>query len=137
MRKPKQARVYTELTRHYFRPEVTVCPTCQTRLRRHATVSERTVITLQGPLRLIHRSYRCPNAACATRLRSYRSAAADALALPSFTFGLDIVMQVGHLRLAQHQTLDEVHQTLCQRLSPFGVTISRREVLYLFDAYAL
>lgn len=136
MRKPKQARVYTQLPRHYFRPEVTVCPTCQTRLRRYATASERTVITLQGPLRLIHRSSRCPNAGCATRLRTYRSAAADALALPNFTFGLDLVILVGHLRLAAHQTLDEVHQALLERLAPFALTISRREVLYLFDAYA-
>jgi hypothetical protein len=135
MRKPKQARVYTELTRHYFRSEVTVCPTCQTRLRRHATVSERTVITLQGPLRLIHRSYRCPNTACATRACTYRSAQADALALPGFTFGLDIVIFVGHLRLAKHQTLDEVHHELLERLIPFALTISRRQVLYLFDAY--
>ncbi len=135
MRKPKQPRVYTELTTHYFRPEVTTCPTCQTHLRRHATVSERTVITLQGPLRLIHRSYRCPNTGCATPLRNYRSAAADALALPGFTFGLDIVILVGHLRLAEHQTLDEVHQALSERLAPFALTISRRQVLYLFDAY--
>lgn len=108
-----------------------MCPTCQTRLRRYATLSQRTVITLNGPLRLIHRGYRCPNSACETRLRSYRSAAADALALPGFTFGLDIVILVGHLRLAQHQTLDEVHHTLCWRLASFGVSISRREVLYV------
>ena len=136
MRKPKQPRVYTELTTRYFRPELTECPTCQIRLRRHATVSERTIITLQGPLRLIHRSSRCPNAACATHLRTYRSAAADALALPGFTFGLDIVILVGHLRLRAHQTLDEVHQTLLERLAPFALTISRREVVYLFDAYS-
>lgn len=42
---------------------------------------------------------------------------------------------VGHLRLAQHRTLGEVHQTLLERLAPFALTISRREVLYLFDAY--
>lgn len=42
---------------------------------------------------------------------------------------------VGHLRLCQHQTLDEAHQTLLERLAPFALTISRREVLYLFDAY--
>ena len=68
-------------------------------------------------------------------MRSYRSAAADALALPGFTFGLDIVIAVGHLRLARHQTLDEVHQRLLERLSPLGLSISRREVLYLFEAY--
>jgi hypothetical protein len=48
---------------------------------------------------------------------------------------IDIVMLVGQLRLSQHQTLDEVSQTLLWRLAPFGLTISRREVLYLFDAY--
>jgi hypothetical protein len=138
MRKPKQRREYsTPPMRRCFRAELRECPTCQTRLRRYATLSQRTVITLNGPVRLTHRGYRCPNAACEARLRSYRSAAADALALPGFTFGLDIVILVGHLRLAQHQTLDEVHQTLLQRLAPLGVTISRREVLYLFDAYAL
>lgn len=135
MRKPKQARVYGQVPRRYFRPEVMVCPTCQRHLRRYATLSERTVITLTGPVRLIHRGYRCPNEECATHRRSYRSAAADALALPGFTFGVDMVLLVGHLRLSQHQTLDEVYQGLLSRLAPFGLSISRREVLYLFDAY--
>jgi hypothetical protein len=135
MRKKKQPRAYAAVTRRSFRPEITVCLTCHTPLRRYATLSQRTVITLDGPVRLIHRGYRCPNAACATRLRSYRSAAADALALPGFTFGVDLVILVGHLRLCQHQTLDEAHQTLLDRLAPFALTISRREVLYLFDAY--
>jgi hypothetical protein len=93
------------------------------------------VITLQGPIRLLHRGYRCPNEQCATRERRYRSAAADALALPGFTFGVDLVILVGQLRLAEHQTVDEVHQGLQERLAPFALTISRREVLYLFDAY--
>jgi hypothetical protein len=68
-------------------------------------------------------------------MRSYRSAAADALALPGFTFGLDSVIAVGHLRLARHQTLHEVHQQLLERLNRLGLSISRREVLYLFEAY--
>ncbi len=68
-------------------------------------------------------------------MRVYRSAAADALALPGFTFGVDLVLLVGHQRLAQHQTVDEVHAQLQERLAPFHLTISRREVLYLFEAY--
>jgi hypothetical protein len=60
---------------------------------------------------------------------------ADGLALPGFTFGLDLVVLVGHLRLTQHQTLDQVHVAVQERLTPLGVTISRREILYLFDAY--
>ena len=135
MRKKKQPREYASVTRRYFRPEVMMCLTCQTPLRRYATLSQRTVITLDGPVRLIHRGYRCPNPACSTQIRSYRSAAADALALPGFTFGLDLVILVGHLRLSEHHTLDEVHQILSTRLQPFALTISRREVMYLFEAY--
>jgi hypothetical protein len=50
-------------------------------------------------------------------------------------FGLDIVILVGKLRLEKHQTLDETHQELVSRLAPLGTSISRREVMYLFDAF--
>ncbi len=65
----------------------------------------------------------------------YRSAEADALALAGFTFGLDIVLKVGHLRLKEHKTVDEIHQSLSQQLAPLQQTISRREILFLFEAY--
>jgi hypothetical protein len=132
MRRPK---VYPPLPKRICRPEFTTCLTCGTRLRRYATLSERPLITLAGPLHLTHCGYRCPDPACPTASRSYRSAAADALALPGFTFGLDIVVLVGHLRLAQHHTLDEAHHVLQTRLAPFDQTISRREISYLFDTY--
>jgi hypothetical protein len=45
------------------------------------------------------------------------------------------VIVVGHLRLSKHQTRDEVSQGLLERWAPFGLPLSRREVLYLFDAY--
>ncbi|TMD62623.1 MAG: hypothetical protein E6I91_15310 [Chloroflexi bacterium] len=66
----------------------------------------------------------------------YRSAQADALALPGFTFGLDIVLEVGHLRLSEHQTVDEIHHSLSHHLALLEQTISRREILFLFEAYA-
>ncbi len=132
MRRPK---VFPQFTKRICRAEFSSCLSCGTRLRRYATLSERPIITLSGPIRLTHCGYRCPNPECLTARRSYRSAAADALALPGFTFGLDIVVLVGHLRLAQHQTLDQTHQVLQTRLDPFAQTISRREISYLFDTY--
>lgn len=131
----RKARSYTALPKRIYRPEWTNCLTCGSRLRRYATLTERTVVTLAGPLHVIHCGYRCPNADCRTRERSYRSAAADALALPGFTYGVDVVVEVGHLRLARHQTVDEVHQAIGERLAPFGAQPCRREVLYLFDTY--
>ncbi len=60
---------------------------------------------------------------------------ADALALPGFTFGLDILLLVGQLRLREHQTVDEIHRRLTQRLALVGQTLCRREMLFLFEAY--
>ena len=45
------------------------------------------------------------------------------------------MLLVGRLHLGKHQTVDEVHEELLKRLAPLGVTISRREILYLFEAY--
>jgi Transposase, Mutator family len=132
----RKAKVYPNITKQIYHAEIRTCPTCGTRLRRYATVSQRIVVTLEGVIKLVHCGYRCPHPACPTASRPYRSTLADGLALPGFTFGLDVVLLVGHLRLAQHQTVDELHETLQARLSPFGVTISRREILYLFDAYS-
>jgi len=99
------------------------------------TLTERTVITLEKVIKLVHAGYRCPDTQCAGSQRTYRSVQADALALPWFTYGLDIVLLVGRLRLREHQTVDEIHQELLKRLKPLEVKIARREVLYLFEAY--
>ena len=131
----RKKKEFSHLLRRIFRPELTNCLSCGTRLKRYATLSRRIVITLKGTLEVIHCGYRCPNLHCQTSVRSYRSAQADALALPGFTFGLDIVILVGQLRLAKHLTLDEVHQALQQDLSKQNMTISRREIMYLFEAY--
>jgi hypothetical protein len=128
-------KVYPTLARRTFRPEVTTCVSCGARLRRRLTLSRRVVITGDGPLQVTHCGYRCANPACAGARRTYRSAVADGLALPGFTFGLDWILLIGHLRLGQHLTLDQTHQAVQERLARYDVTISRREVLYLFEAY--
>jgi hypothetical protein len=131
----KIAKKLENVSRRFYRPEQQVCPECQRRLRRAVTLSERTVITLQEVVKVIHAGYRCPDPTCSAHLRTYRSARADALALPGFTFGFDIVLLVGRLRLGEHLTLDETHRLVLSQLAPLGVGISRREVLSLFDAY--
>jgi hypothetical protein len=132
----KRRRSYACVTRRWYRPIEHKCPECHRTLQQAMTLTRRTVIRLDGVIRLIHAGYRCPDAQCPGHQRTYRSPAADALALPGFTYGLDIVLLAGQLRLGQHQTVDEVHQELLERLVPLGVTISRREILYLFEAYS-
>jgi hypothetical protein len=89
MRKSKQ---YPHPSKRIFRSEMTHCPACAVRVRRHVIVSRRTLITVEGPLQVVHWGYRCPNPTWSAPKRTYRSAAADAFALPGFTFGLDVVL---------------------------------------------
>jgi len=131
----KHARSYLSVRRGWYRPVEQECPQCHRTLREAMTLSKRTVITLQEVIKVNHAGYRCPDAQCVGHQRIYRSVEADALALSGFTFGLDIVLLVGRLRLSKHQTVDEVHQELLERLAPLGVSIARREILYLFEAY--
>src|SRR5436305_1120350 len=131
----KPARKFAKVSRRFYRPEQSHCPVCQRRLRRAVTLTERTVITLEEVIKLVHAGYRCPDSQCAGSQRTYRSVEADALALPHSTYGLDIVLLVGRLRLREHQTVDEIHQEVLKRLEPLGVKMARREILYLFEAY--
>src|SRR5512142_719062 len=131
----KHARSYPQVIRQWYRPVEHECPQCHRRLREAMTLSRRTVITLQGVIKLTHAGYRCPDAQCPGHQRTYRSAEADALALPHMTYGLDIVLLVGRLHLREHQTVDEIHQELLKRLEPLEVKVARREILYLFEAY--
>ncbi|HET7638493.1 MAG TPA: hypothetical protein VFK47_07100 [Ktedonobacteraceae bacterium] len=68
---------YPHAIKRIFRPEIMHCLTCQTRLRRCLTISQRTVVTLQQIVRVIHCGYRCPNSICSDHHRLYRSSEAD------------------------------------------------------------
>ena len=131
----KPARSYPQVIKRWYRPAERECPFCHRTLREALTLTKRTVITLQAVVKLTHAGYRCPEKQCPGHQRTYRSAEADALALPHMTYGLDIVLLVGRLRLREHRTVDEVHQELLRRLDSLGVRIARREILYLFEAY--
>ena len=132
----KRSRSYPNVVKRWYRPVEHKCSDCQRTLREVKTLSKRTVVTLAGVIKVTHAGYRCPDGECPGHQRTYRSVEADALALPGFTYGLDIVLLVGQLHLGNHQTVDEVHQELLERLAPLGVRISRREILYLFEAYS-
>jgi hypothetical protein len=132
----RKRKVYAQAVKRIMRPEVSHCLECQRRLQRCVTISQRTVVTLSQVIKVVHCGYRCPAPDCPGRKQLYRCAEADGLALPGFTFGLDIVILVGQLRLREHKTVDEIHHLLTERLAPLGQTISRREILFLFEAYS-
>lgn len=131
----KAARSSPHVSTRWYRPVERACPFCHRTVREALTLTRRTVITLQSVIKRTHVGSRCPERQCPEHQRTYRSAEADALALPHLTDGLDMVLLVGRLRLREHRTVDEVHQELLRRLEPLGVNIARREILSLFEAY--
>ena len=50
----KPARQFAQVSRRFYRPEQTHCPVCEKRVRRAVTLTERTVITLEGVIKLVH-----------------------------------------------------------------------------------
>jgi len=131
----KKAKTYNNVTKQFYRPEIYKCLDCCKTIKRAVTIAERTVVTLNGIIKMTHGGYRCKNPECEAKDRTYRSAAADALVLPKRTFGLDVVLLIGYLRLKKHQTLDETHEEVSERLKEMGTSISRREIMYLFDDF--
>ncbi len=131
----KKAKTYDNVINRFYRPEIYKCLECHKTVKRAVTITERIVVTLDGILKVTHGGYRCKNPECAAKDRTYRSAAADALVLPKRTFGLDVVFLVGYLRLKKHQTIDEMHEEVSERLKEMGASISRREIMYLFDDF--
>jgi hypothetical protein len=131
----RTAKEYSEVTKLTLRCEIRYCPFCQRYLRRTCTLNQRTIVTLHQAVFLVHCGYRCPDEGCSGHSILYRNAAADALALPGFTFGLDVLVLAGTLRLLEHRTRNEVHWALLDRLGSLGVSISEREVGYLIETY--
>src|SRR2546430_14323667 len=109
------SRSYPQVIRRWYRPLEHTCPECHRTLREAVAVSRRTGITLNGIIKLNHAGYRCPDVECPGHQRTYRSPVGDALALPYFTVGLEIVLLGGQLHLGKNPTDDEVHEGLLER----------------------
>jgi hypothetical protein len=91
----------------------------------------RTVTTLTGVHRLTLRIRRCIRPACPWYHRAYRPEAEGAWALPHGEFGLDVLALVGHLRVAEHRSVPEIHLRLLAR----GVQLAERTVSNLLERY--
>lgn len=132
----KTSKVHQNLSTLYYRPEFDLCLNCGAPLKRSHTAWRKTITTLQGTVRVFNQAYRCRDRElCAQPDRVYRSAYADGISLPYYTYGLDIVIYIGQQRLRQHRTIPEIHNAL-QQWEP-TVAISEREIQYLFDVYLL
>lgn len=93
--------------------------------------SHRTLVRLDGAVRLRLKVRRCEVEGCAWRPHPFRPEAEGALGLPQHEFGLDVVTLVGLLRHRDHRSVPEIHAQLVAR----GVPIAERSVTNLLDRY--
>jgi len=106
------------------------CPTCAGPLW-SATTAKRTVVTLEGLVRLQLQIRSCRNPDCPRRGACLRPEQEGRFALPQHEFGLDVIATVGRLRHAEHRSVPEIHAELVRR----GVPICARSVANLLDRY--
>jgi len=106
------------------------CPACARPLWSAATV-QRTVVTLEGLLRLRLQIRSCRNPECPRHKVCLRPEQEGHFALPQHEFGLDLIALVGRLRHAEHRSIPEIHAELVRR----GVPICVRSVANLRDRY--
>jgi hypothetical protein len=106
------------------------CPACAGPLWSAAT-AQRTVVTLEGLVRLHLQIRSCRNLGCPRHKACLRPGAEGRFVLPQHEFGLDVIALVGRLRHAQHRSVPEIHAELVRR----GVPICARSVSNLLDRY--
>lgn len=106
------------------------CPGCGGSLWA-AYTNRRTIVTLDGPMRLAVQVRRCRHPECPRRGRPLHPEAEGRMALPEYEFGLDVIALAGALRYTQHRSVPEIHQALTDR----GVDICPRSVTNLLDRY--
>jgi hypothetical protein len=104
------------------------CPACSGPLWSAAT-ARRTVVTLEGLVRLRLQIRSCRNPDCPRHKACLRPEQEGRFALPQHEFGLDVIALVGRLRHAEHRSVPEIHAELMRR----GVPICTRSVSNLLD----
>src|SRR4051794_13936612 len=108
----------------------TRCPECGEPLWA-AYSNRRTVVTLDGAVRLTVQVRRCRHPRCPRHGRPLHPEAEGRMALPESEFGLDLIALVDALRYIEHRSLPEIHAEVVRR----GVTICPRSVTNLLDRY--
>lgn len=115
----------------YFRPEISNCPHCESKLVRAHAAWKKKISTLQGVIFAWSMSYRCPNSQCSHSGALYRSAEAEKLCMKFTTYGFDVLCLVGELRFKQHMTRQEIADELNHR----GVKTTDRNAQMLYERY--
>lgn len=118
------------LVPHTFTASQAACPEDDSRLWivQHR---KRIIHGLDVSMDITMRDTRCMHEGCRLGHLRYRSSEESVLALSGMSFGLDVVVAVGSMRLREDMSFPKIHRRLVER----GVPISAMAVQYVFRAY--
>jgi hypothetical protein len=111
-------------------PTQRTCPSCGQAMNEKYRQA-RYVVTLSATLHLVKHVLACQTQDCSHKGISLRPEREGALALPHYTFGLDVVARIGELRYRQQHTVGEIATSLRDS----GVSISIKEVELLSEVF--
>jgi len=106
-----------------------LCPICGDPLR-ISQHRERSVIRLDETLQLTMRDKKCTSPRCPEPRLRFRNTEEPRIALPSSSFGLDVVMEIGYMRFQECMSFPRIHSTLKERgfsISPMAVQYQARK----------
>lgn len=122
--------IVTYLPKVRLRPEIKACPHCGSALVYSHPVWAKPIYELTGAHFVTSLGFRCANPGCAQPKTVYRSALGEALSIKGSTYGLDVVVHIGHLWLHEHRNRSEIHAQIRAH-----VPLSERHVQNLFESY--
>lgn len=115
----------------WFKPEITSCSYCNSKLRRSHTAWNKNIATLDGTIHAWSVAYACENPECLHTGIAYKSAEAEMLSMKHSSYGYDVLALVGELRFKQHRTVKEIADALNER----GIPTSERHAQNLYERY--
>lgn len=116
------------IPKRWYRPELQLCPTCQSILKRHHIRWHKRLFLLSGPIDVVSWVYACPDPTCAGAQAMHCSVEAESLHLKYRRYSRELIIHIGYRRFWQHQTMYEIHEWLTKDLQ---LPISDRQVLNL------
>jgi hypothetical protein len=122
--------IVTYLPKERLRPEMQQCPHCGSELAYSHPVWAKPIYELTQARFVTSLGFRCPDSGCPHPTTVYRSALGESLSLKGSTYGLDVVVRVGHLWLHEHRNRSEIHALIKEQ-----VPLSERHVQNLFESY--
>ena len=125
----RKAKDNENVPKRYYRPKEKTCPSCGGPLYRRYALWHKYLVTLEGRVHVFSFGYSCRRRRCSRVI--YCSMEAEQLSPKGYSFGFDVITQIGWWRFWDHRTLDEIVALLQSRHLP----ISRRQILYLIGAF--